>query len=250
MFTRVKTDQELDFLRESCRIDATILKTIFAQLEPGITGIDLDEMARREIKGYGVKSAYLGFEGYPATICVSINDIVAHGIPSQERIKNGDVVSLDLGVKYHGMVSDMCATVVVGNSSPEKDRLLAGTREALQAGMNVLKDGVRVGDIGQATQEVMQRYGFGIVRDLVGHGVGHEVHEEPSIPHYGHAGTGETLKAGMTICIEPMATLGLGGIAIDDDGWTARTVDGSICAQFEHTILITEDGHEVLTALL
>jgi methionyl aminopeptidase len=249
MYTRVKTAKEIKALRESCRMAATILDTVFAAVEPGMTGIDINEMVKRELKGMGLKAAFYGYQGFPAAICISRNDEVVHGIPNSQELEAGDLLSLDFGVDYKGMISDTARTVIVGEGGDmaAKKKLIAGTQESLMAAIKVVKDGVQTGDIGAAAQEVMDRYGLGIVRDLVGHGVGHDVHEEPNIPNHGTRGMGDRLKAGMTIAIEPMATLGSHRVVVNPDGWTIRTVDGSLSAHFEHTILITDTGAEILT---
>lgn len=252
MYTRVKTDQEIVALRESCKIAAAILDALFTAVEPGMSGIDINRFATQEIKAFGVKPAFYGYQGFPAAICISVNDEVVHGIPNKRELEAGDLLSLDFGVTYQGMISDTARTIIVGEAADDeqlviKKKLLAGTQEALMQAIASVKDGCHVGDIGAAAQAVMERYGLGIIRDLVGHGVGHDVHEDPNIPNYGKAGTGDQLQAGMTIAIEPMATLGGEKVVIDRDGWTIRTKDGSLSAHFEHTLLITKSGAEILT---
>lgn len=248
MVTRVKTEQEIADITVSGRMLATVLDVLEKQVEPGMTTKELAMLAASELKKLGGKPAFLGFGGFPDVICISRNEQVVHGLPSDDVIEADDLLSLDFGVNYNGMITDSARTTIVGGKgSGEKRKLLKGTKEALEAGINVLQDGVKVGDIGAAVEKVMTRYGFGIVRDLVGHGVGHEVHEDPQIPNYGVAGTGETLKEGMTICIEPMSTLGGDDVVLDKDGWTISTKDGTLSAHFEHTILITKDSAEILT---
>jgi methionyl aminopeptidase len=196
--------------------------------------------------------AFKGFEGYPDIICISTNNEVQHSIPNDHIFVDGDIVNFDFGVSYNGMITDAGVTVSIGGveKTDKAGRwLLEGTERALYAGIDVVKSGVRVGDISAAIQRVLESYNLGIVRELVGHGVGHELHEEPEIPNYGHAGTGPVLKAGMTIAIEPITTLGSARIFQAHDGWTLLTVDGSRAAQFEHTLLVTEDGSEILTKL-
>jgi methionyl aminopeptidase len=217
-----------------------------------MSGVDLNRLAAQETKAHGVKPAFYGYQGFPAAICISVNDEVVHGIPNKRELEAGDLLSLDFGVSYQGMISDTARTIIVGETEQDsqladKKKLIAGTEEALMKAIARVKDGCFVGDIGAAAQEVMDRYGLGIVRDLVGHGVGHDVHEEPNIPNYGKAGTGDQLQAGMTIAIEPMATLGSEKVVVDRDGWTIRTKDGSLSAHFEHTVLITKSGAEILT---
>ncbi len=249
MFTKVKTEQEIKDIRVSGQMLATVLQKLKKDLQVGMTTKDLANIAASELKKLGGKPAFLGYGGFPDVICISRNEEVVHGIPGNDLINNGDLVSLDFGVNYGGMITDSAITVIAGESTGQKRKLLKGTEEALLAGISVVKDGVKTGDIGAAVEKVMLQYGFGIVRDLVGHGVGHEVHEEPDIPNYGVAGTGKKLSNGMTIAIEPMSTLGSERVVMDSDGWTISTYDKSLSAHFEHTILILEDSAEILTQL-
>lgn len=238
-------------MRESGRMLATVLQELSKRLEVGMTTKDLANIAGMELKGLGGSPTFLGLYGFPDVLCVSVNDEVVHGIPSAKNvIKKGDIVSMDFGVTYKGMITDSAISVIAGESSNNRAKeLVATTEQSLLAGVEQLKDGVLVGDLGAAIQEVLDGARLGIVRDLVGHGVGHELHEDPNIPNVGRKGTGMQLKAGMTIAIEPMATLGDYRVYIDSDGWTVKTRDGSLSAHFEHTILITEDGAEILTQL-
>lgn len=249
MYTKVKTSAEIAAMRESGRMLATVLQLLAKVLEPGQSTKYLDEYARKELKALGGTPSFLGYQGFPATLCVSVNDEVVHGIPRHDKIiAPGDLVSLDFGVTYQGMVTDSAITVIAGKPlDPEHEKLVATTKESLQCGIKQVKDGIQTGDIAAAVQKVLDEKRYGIVRDLVGHGVGHHVHEDPNIPNYGRKGSGERLQAGMTIAIEPMATLGDYGVTIDPDGWTIRTRDGSLAAHFEHTVLITESGFEILT---
>lgn len=249
MYTKVKTLAEIEAMRESGRMLALVLAKLREIIEPGQTTKYLDEVATKELRALGGEPAFLGYQGYPAVICISVNDEVVHGIPSAQRmLRDGDIVGLDFGVKYNGMITDSAISVIVGKpQSREHEILLQKTEESLRAGIKQVKAGVRIGDIAAAVQSVLEPAGYGIVRDLVGHGVGHLVHEDPNIPNYGNKGTGDRLQAGMTIAIEPMATLGGYGVTIDRDGWTIRTADHSLAAHFEHTILVTETGSEVLT---
>lgn len=247
MFTKVKTEQEIADMRVSGKMLASVLKYLEAQVAVGMTTKDIALLASKELDRLGGKPAFLGYGGFPDVICISRNNEIVHGIPGDEVVERGDLVSLDFGVIYNGMITDAAITVIAGEGSGAKRRLLKGTQEALMAGVDSLKDGVKTGDIGAAVEKVMTKYGFGIVRDLVGHGVGHEVHEQPDVPNYGASGTGPALKAGMTICIEPMSTLGSDDVVVDQDGWTILTKDGSLSAHFEHTILITKNGAEILT---
>ena len=216
---------------------------------PGISTKDLAVIAERELKAYGVGAPFLGYQGFPDVICISLNDEVVHGIPKTNRIiKNGDLVSLDFGVTYNGMITDSALTVIAGKAKDQKAiDLVKFTEVSLAEGIAAVKDNVRTGDIAASIEKVLKKHDYGIVRDLVGHGVGHELHEDPNIPNYGRENTGPWLKAGMTIAIEPMATLGSESVVLDSDGWTVQTRDRSLSAHFEHTVLITKDGAEVLT---
>ncbi len=247
--TSVKTPDEIKLMRESGRMLASVLALLKDNVVAGVTTKDLAEIAKRELKILGGQPTFLGYQGFPDVLCVSLNNEVVHGIPSIKRaIVDGDIVSLDFGVTYHGMITDSAISVIAGGGGNKKtSQLLSMTERSLMAGIGVLHDGIAVGDIAAAIQKVLDQYGYGIVRDLVGHGVGHALHEPPNIPNYGHKGTGSRLKAGMTIAIEPMATLGGHGVRVAKDGWTVLTKDESLAAHFEHTVLITEDGAEILT---
>jgi methionyl aminopeptidase len=247
MYTKVKTDQEIINMRESGRMTAAILRTLAEKVGVGATTQDMADITYREIKGFGTEPAFLGYQGFPSVICISVNDEIVHGIPGHKVIEKGDLVSFDFGVKHNGMITDSAITVEVGQTTPDKQRLINATRESLSAGIKAIKGPTKVGDIAAAVQAVLDKYGYGIVRDMVGHGVGHMVHEDPNVPNYGKAGTGETLLPGMTIAIEPMTTVGDWRVKADPDGWTIRTKDGSLSAHFEHTVLITESGAEIIT---
>lgn len=247
MYTKVKTEQEIEDIRVSGKMLANVLEYLKPKVVPGITTKELADLAAEELKKLGGKPAFLGYGGFPDVICISRNEEVVHGIPGGEVVEDGDLVSLDFGVDYNGMITDSAITVIAGEGSGAKRKLLKGTEESLYAGINIVKNGVKIGDIGAAVEKVLTQYGFGIVRDLVGHGVGHNVHEEPDIPNYGLAGTGKILQTGMTIAIEPMSTLGSERVVLDSDGWTIKTYDNSLSAHFEHTILILPDSAEILT---
>lgn len=248
MFTRIKTPQEIDAMRISGGMLASVLQTLDKEVASGMTGKDASDIAKRELKALGGKPSFLGFGGFPDVICISVNDEIVHGIPTDKAFAEGDLVSFDFGVTYQGMVTDSAFSKFMG-AAPSKDaeRLLKATEQSMYAGIDALKNGVRIGDIGASIERVLKREKLGIVRELVGHGVGHELHEGPDIPNYGIAGTGTKLSSGMTIAIEPMATLGTQSISVDDDEWTIRSADGSLAAHFEHTILISDNGHEILT---
>jgi methionyl aminopeptidase len=250
MFTRVKTANEILAMRESGRMLATVLQLLSDKLEVGMSTKQLADIARDETKRLGGKPAFLGFQGFPDVLCVSINEEVVHGIPRASKIiASGDIVSLDFGVTYKGMITDAAISRIAGKARAEDKALVETTAESLQAGVSVLRDGVKTGDIGASVAAVLASHNYGIVRDLVGHGVGHELHEDPNIPNYGRRGTGPLLRSGMTIAIEPMATVGSYEIYIAEDGWTIITTDHSRAAHFEHTLLITDDGAEILTEL-
>jgi len=249
MFTRVKTPEEIENIRTAGGMLAQILQIINKEVEAGMSGKDASAIAQRELKKLGGKPSFLGYGDFPDVICISINDEIVHGIPDDRPFKEGDLVSFDFGVTYKGMVTDSAFSTFIGQApSKDAERLLKTTEQSMYAGIDVLKNGVRVGDIASSIERVLKREKLGIIRELVGHGVGHELHEGPDIPNYGVAGTGPKLSAGMTIAIEPMATLGTQQISVDDDGWTIRTRDGSLAAHFEHTILITDNSYEILTA--
>lgn len=250
MMTKVKTAIEIDNMRESGRMLATVLNQLKFQIKDGMTTKDLAQFAAVELRKLGGKPAFLGYHGFPDVLCVSINDEVVHGIPGNRTLKNGDIVGLDFGVDYNGMITDSAVSVIVGNTGDQKLKtLLTTTESALHSGIGAVHNGATTGDIGAAVEAVLSKEKLGIVRDLVGHGVGHQLHEEPNIPNYGRPGTGIKLVAGMTIAIEPMATLGSDDVLVSQDGWTIKTRDGSMAAHFEHTVLITGEGAEVLTRI-
>jgi methionyl aminopeptidase len=246
---RPKSPTEIEKMREGGKMLATILNFLGGKVEPGIKPKDIAKIAAEEIKKTAMQPVVLGYEGFPDVICISVNQAIVHGIPGNTPFKDGDVVKLDLTVAHQGMVVDSAITVVAGNNTnADVKRLIDGTKKSLEAGIAAIHgSGTRVGDIASAVQKVLDQHKLGIIRDLVGHGVGYDIHEQPNIPNYGVAGTGPTLSAGMTIAIEPMATLGDWQINFSKDGWTVVTRDGSLGAHFEHTVLITENGAEILT---
>lgn len=246
---RPKTPDEIEAMREGGRKLAAILNKLALRVQPGVSGKDISAIAAEEIKSAGLQPVLLGYEGFPDVICISVNEGLVHGIPTAKKFEPSDVVKLDLTAAYKSMVIDSAITVTAGGEpSGDVKRLLSGTKMALDAGIAAISgDGTRVGDIAAAVQDVLTRNKLGIIRDLVGHGVGYAVHEDPNIPNYGVAGTGPTLRAGSTIAIEPMAALGDWQVSILKDGWTVVSRDGSLTAHFEHTVLITGDGAEILT---
>ena len=244
----LKTARELSVMKEACRISAGALQVIGQAIEPGVTTGELDRMAERYILSQGAKPNFKNYQGYPATACISINNEVIHGIPSNKRIiKAGDIVSVDLGAMYEGYHGDNAATFAVGDVSTEAKRLIETTKESLYEGIKFARAGGRIGDISSAIQRYVESRGFSVVRDFVGHGIGTQLHESPEIPNFGTPGKGIRLLPGMTIAIEPMINIGSHEVKILPDGWTVLTKDGSLSAHFEHTVAITPDGPLIMT---
>ena len=250
MVTQVKKPDEVRAIRQAGKILSEILARLVQEVAVGISTKSLAEIASNELKALGAKPSFLNYQGFPDVLCVSINDEVVHGIPKADRlIQDGDIVGLDFGVTYDGMIADAARSVIAGSAKkPSHLELVERTERALMDGISVVHDGVRTGDIGHAVESSINRYHYGIVKDLVGHGVGHHLHEEPNIPNYGRGGTGPWLTKNMTIAIEPMITLGNGAVKLASDGWTILTADASWSAHFEHTVLITDEAAEILTA--
>ncbi|HET8709125.1 MAG TPA: type I methionyl aminopeptidase [Candidatus Saccharimonadales bacterium] len=252
MQTKVKTKSEIAAMRESGKMLATVLQYLKRELQPGMSTKQLADMAAAELQSLGGQPSFLGYQGFPDVICISVNDEVVHGIPRTDKIiAAGDIVGLDFGVTYHKMVTDGAISVIAGGKplKPQHEKLVQQTERSMMAGIGAVHDGVRTGDIGAAVQAVLDKGRYGIVRDLVGHGVGHALHEDPNIPNYGRPNTGPWLQAGMTIAIEPMATLGTDNVFVAEDDWTILTQDGSWAAHFEHTVLITKDSFEIITTV-
>lgn len=257
MAISIKTESEIEVLREGGRRHAFILNEIAKAVAPGVSTKDLDDLAYKLALEGGDKPAFLGYKPfgisrpYPASLCVSINDEIVHGIPNENPkiLKDGDIVSLDMGLIHKGLVTDMAVTVPVGKIDKESKELLNITKKSLAVGIKAAKGGGTTGDIGYAIEKFVKPYKYGIVEELAGHGVGYKVHEDPYVPNYGKKGSGATLKAGMVIAIEPMLNLGTKNIVLDSDEYTYRTADGKRSAHFEHTVVITEKGAEVLTKL-
>jgi methionyl aminopeptidase len=245
----VKSEDEIAIMREAGRHVAEVLQILVDALRPGLVELELDEIVRKEFKKRNVIPTFLGYgpDPYPATVCISINDEIVHGIPGKREIADGDIVSLDLGCTHRGFVADSALTVGVGEMTAEKQRLLDVGKESLWRGIQAARGGGRVGDIGHAIQTYAEGEGFGVVREYVGHGVGRQMHEDPQIPNYGTPGTGPVLRPGMVIAIEPMVNVGSWETRRDPDNWTVRTKDGSLSAHFEHTLAITEGEAQVLT---
>ncbi len=243
----VKSRDEIAIMKEAGRIVSAVRDLLVASLRPGMVELELDEIARREFKKAGVIPTFLDYHGYPATVCISINDEIVHGIPGKRRIQDGDIVSIDIGCTYRGFVADTAVSAGVGNLSPEAQHLIDVTREAVWRGIGASRAGSKTGDIGHAIQTYVESEGLAIVREYVGHGVGREMHEDPAVPNFGDPGTGTPLRPGMVIAIEPMVNMGDWRTKRDDDEWTVRTIDGALSAHFEHTLAITDGEAEVLT---
>src|SRR3954468_10874886 len=248
----IKNSEAIKRMRESCAIAATVLSKLKEQVRPGITTYDLDQIGRDLIASLGARSACHGYQlhsrRYPAYTCLSVNEEVVHGIGTLKRIlRDGDIISLDVVVEYNGYIGDNAITVPVGAISPEKAQLLKITEEALSIGIKQAVPGNRIGDVSFAIQTFVESHGFSVVREMVGHGVGREMHEEPQIPNFGRKNSGEKIKPGMTLAIEPMVNLGGHQVKTLSDGWTVVTIDGQPSAHFEHTVLTTDSGPEILT---
>jgi methionyl aminopeptidase len=244
----IKSQDEIAVMREAGRVVALAMAEVVAAVRPGVRTKQLDEIAYRVITRQGARPSFLNYRGYPASVCVSINNEVVHGIPSPRRVlQEGDIVSLDLGALYKGFHGDMAMTVPVGKVAPEVLALLEATKGGLAAGIAAARAGAHVGDISAAIQSYVEARGFSVVRDYVGHGIGRSLHEEPQVPNFGVPGTGVQLRVGMTLAIEPMVNMGRYEVVSQPDGWTVVTKDGSWSAHFEHTIAITEGDAEILT---
>ena len=243
-----RSASELRRLRDANQLVGRVLQQVRQMVAPGVSTADLDALAEREIRAAGAVPAFKGYKGYPASICASINEQVVHGIPSPaRRLRDGDIISIDLGAKLDGFFGDSAITVGVGKISPKAAELLRVTEESLWKAIEAVRPGARVSDIGYAVQHHVERFGFSVVREFVGHGIGSELHEEPQIPNYGEPGRGPRLAPGMVLAIEPMVNAGAAGVKVLQDGWTAVTEDASLSAHFEHTVAVTPDGVDVLS---
>ncbi len=244
---KIKSAYELERMRVSCGMAATVRDAVAKAIKPGVTTMELDEYAQELIAGMDAKSAFYGYRGFPGHICVSTNDEVVHGIPGKRLIQMGDILSVDFGVVYDGFVGDTATTVMVGVSDPEVIRLVTVTEQALQAAIDQAVAGRRLSDISHAVESVAVGAGFTVVRDFVGHGIGRSMHEEPQIPNFGAPGRGPKLKAGMTFALEPMVNLGSEEVEVMSDGWTVLTKDRKVSAHFEHTVAVGQEKAEILT---
>ena len=245
----LKSSWEIDLIRKSGRIVAEALARLTKLVEPGITTLDLDRLAEEYILKRGAKPAFKGYRGYPYSLCASVNEQVVHALPSERKLKEGDIVSLDLGSIVDGYYGDAAVTVPVGQVSDEANRLIDVTQESLRRAIDAVHPGGRLSDISHAVQAAVEAEGFSVVRLFVGHGIGRSLHEEPQIPNFGPPGHGPVLKTGMVLAIEPMVNAGSPDVMILEDRWTAVTCDGFLSAHFEHTVALTENGTEVLTSL-
>ncbi|MGC9293138.1 MAG: type I methionyl aminopeptidase [Acidobacteriaceae bacterium] len=245
----IRTPQEIGKMRRSGIVLRAVLDAVRATVSVGSTTMDLERVAEAKIAELGSVSAFKGYHGYPRVLCTSVNSEVVHGIPSKKTmLREGDVVSIDCGVVIDGYYSDSAITVPVGKIAPEVERLLQVTEASLANAIQTVRAGAHLGDVGAAVQEVVEAAGFSVVREFVGHGIGTSLHEDPQVPNYGRRGIGIKLREGMVIAIEPMVNIGRQDVRVLEDGWTAVTVDGSTSAHFEHTVAVTADGAQVLTA--
>lgn len=243
----IKSEHEIAYMRTANRIVRDCLDMLEEKIKPGMTTKQLDRLAHDFIRKSDAVPSFLGYGGFPASICTSIDEQVVHGIPGERVIREGDIVSVDCGAIYRGYNGDAARTFGIGDIGPEKAQLIQVTKQSFFEGCKVLKDGARLGDLGYAIQSYCEGFGYGVVRALVGHGIGKDMHEDPEVPNYGKAGHGLRLRAGMTIAIEPMINLGTWDVEMLDDGWTIVTKDGKPSAHYENTVLITRDGVEILS---
>jgi methionyl aminopeptidase len=244
----IKSESEIAIMRQAGRIVATVLDILIKKVKPGMKTKELDIIAAREAERLGAKPSFKGYRGFPANLCVSVNDEVVHGIPGERVLRQGDIVSLDFGASFKGFQGDSAVTVGVGEISSQARELMETTEGVLKAGIAAARSGARLGDISATIQNYAESRGYSVVREYTGHGIGREMHEEPQIPNFGLAGTGAVLKKGMTLALEPMVNAGDWRTRVDDDHWTVLTADGSLSAHFEHTIAITGGEAEVLTS--
>lgn len=246
----IKSEHEIELMRQAGLMVSKTHKYLKDFIKPGITTKELDKIAEDYIKSLGGIPTCKGYEGFPASLCTSINDEVVHGIPSNRKLKNGDIITIDMVIGYHGYQGDAAWTYAVGDISDKKKYLMEHTEKSLYEGIKMVKPGNRIGDISNAVEKYATKHHLGIVKELVGHGIGTNMHEDPDVPNYGKASTGPKLKEGMVICIEPMLNLGSSNIYQLEDGWTIKTDDGKPAAHYEHTVLVTKDGYEILTPRL
>ena len=245
----LKSKEEIELMRQAGALTARTLELLKGEIRPGITTNQLNSIAEEFIKSQGAVPSFKNYRGYPKSICASINSVVVHGIPDGTVLREGDIISIDIGVQYKGFHGDAARTFGVGDISDEAKRLIETTEKCFFDAVGLVRDGVRLGDISSEIQAIAEGQGYGVVRELVGHGIGAALHEEPDVPNYGKKGKGIRLSSGMTIAIEPMINAGTHEVVMDDDGWTVRTLDDSLSAHYENTIAVTEEGYEILTLL-
>ncbi len=245
----IKSDREIAVMRRAGRIVAIVLEGLIRKLRAGMKTKELDAITGRELTRLGARPSFRGYRGFPANLCVSVNDEIVHGIPGERVLADGDIVSLDLGAIVDGFQGDAAVTVGIGKINREANKLLETTESALDAGISTARDGARLGDVSAAIQEYVESRGYSVIREYTGHGIGREMHEEPQIPNFGERGTGLVLERGMTLALEPMVTTGDWQTRLGSNQWTVFTADGSLAAHFEHTVAITDAGPEVLTVV-
>lgn len=243
----IKSEREIELLRIAGEITGDTHNYLKPFIKPGITTKELNDLAYNYIISRGATPSFKNYDGFPGSICTSINEEVVHGIPGKRKLKNGDIIKIDIGACYKGYHGDSAWTYPVGKISGRLEKLLTQTEEALFSGLSVIKEGTRIGDIGYIISEIAKKYHLGVVKELVGHGVGSSIHEEPDVPNYGKKNTGPILKEGMVIAVEPMLNLGTADVFMEEDNWTIITADEEPSAHFEHTVLVTKDGYEILT---
>ena len=246
----IKSEREIELMREAGKMVSMTHQYLKNFIKPGITTKELDRLAEEYIRKMGGVPTCKGYEGFPATLCTSVNDTVVHGIPENYKLKDGDIITIDMVIGYKGYQGDAAWTYAVGEISDDKKYLMEHTEKALYEGVKQVKPGNRIGDISNAVEEYANKHHLGVVKELCGHGIGREMHEDPEVPNYGTKGTGPKLREGMVICIEPMLNLGTADIYMLDDEWTIKTDDGKPAAHYEHTILVTKDGYKILTPRL
>jgi methionyl aminopeptidase len=242
----LKTTGEIELMDQANRIVHQVLEAVGKRIAPGVTPLELDRLADQVIRGAGAVPAFLNYRGYPATLCISINDVIVHGIPHEVPLTEGDIVGIDCGVLYKGYYGDAARTFAVGRIDEEARRLLQVTEEALNLAVQQVKPGARLSDIGHAVQQHAEKHGYSVVREFSGHGIGTSLHEDPQVPNFGHPGRGPKLRPGLVLAIEPMVNVGSSGVRVDPDGWTARTEDGSLSAHFEYSVAVTPTGVRIL----
>jgi methionyl aminopeptidase len=242
----LKTRGEIELMDEANRIVHRVLDEIGERIAPGVTSRELDRLAERIIRSAGAVPAFLKYRGYPATLCIAVNDVIVHGIPNDVPLREGDIVGIDCGVQYKGYFGDAARTFAVGEVGAEARRLLAVTQEALELAVQQVRPGGRLSDIGCAVQRHAEKHGYSVVREFSGHGIGAALHEDPQVPNFGEPGKGPKLRPGLVLAIEPMVNAGGSGVRVDADGWTARTEDGSLSAHFEYSVAVTEKGARIL----